>query len=383
MKAEEFKTVAVIGAGDMGHGIAEGALIAGIRVFLRDTNQELLDKGVSRIFSSLDKLVSKTKVSAELCAKIKTELLVPCLDLETALKEADLVIETIPEILSLKKKVFEQIDQAAPAHALLASNTSTMRISVLAAFTKRPTQVLGLHYFNPAVLMQLVEVVRGEQTCEAAMQLASDFVKRIDKVPVRVEKESPGFIVHRTLAPSGILLGCYLDQGIVEPEEVDALMHSLGMPMGPYETMDYNGLEIPYHGGKYFAETLHPDYEIGPTIARLVESGNLGKKTGKGIYDWSLGRPKIDLSRATQKLDPLDLLAVNLNEATKIIEIGACQLDDIDMALRYATGNPLGLVQNAADIEPEDLTRRLQNLAKTFQKEIFLPTETIKAGLYR
>jgi enoyl-CoA hydratase/3-hydroxyacyl-CoA dehydrogenase len=280
MKVEDIKAIAVIGAGDMGHGIAEVALMAGYPVYLRDINQEFVDRGVARINESLTKLVSKEKVSAEHHEKIKSELLKPCVDLEEAVKEADLVIEAIPEIMELKKETFAAIDKATKPHTLMASNTSTMKITEIGSLTTRPEKVLGLHYFNPAVLMNLVEVIRGDKTSDETMQVAYDFVLKNGKVPVRVEKDVPGFIVNRVQAPSGVLLGCILDERIAQPEEVDALMRKLGMPMGPYELMDYTGLDIGYHGRQYYAKAIHPDFAPGRTIEAKIKAGQLGKKTG-------------------------------------------------------------------------------------------------------
>ncbi len=383
MNIDDIKTVAVIGAGDMGHGIAEVALMAGYKVFMRDINQEFVDRGVARIHDSLEKLVSKEKVSAEHHEKIRSELLVPCIDLAEAVQEADLVIEAIPEVLELKKETFEEMDKAAPDHAVFASNTSTMSITDIAAITGRPDKVLGLHYFNPAVLMKLVEVIRGDETSEKTMQIGFDFVERNNKVAVRVQKDVPGFIVNRVQAPSGVLLNCILDEGIAGPEEVDAVMRKLGMPMGPYEIMDFTGLDIGYNGSKYFADKIHPDFAPGKTLEAKVNAGELGKKTGKGLFDWSAGRPEIDVSKATDKFDPVDLVAVNANEVTKIVDMGVCSLEDADTAVVNATGNVVGYIAMVKGIEPLDLAKRLDGLADRYNKEIFRPTEMIKNGEYR
>ena len=156
MKVDDIKTVAVVGAGDMGHGIAEVALIAGYKVNLYDVKQEIIDRAEERIFQSLDKLVSKNKVPADHCEKIKSGLLKKTVELAEAVKDADLVTEAAPEVLDLKKQLFAEMDKAAPEHALLASNTSTMSITDIGSATNRPEKVLGMHYFNPAVLMKLV-----------------------------------------------------------------------------------------------------------------------------------------------------------------------------------------------------------------------------------
>ena len=383
MNINDIRTLAVIGAGDMGHGIAEVALIAGYKVYLRDINHEFVNRGVTRIHQSLEKLVSKGKIRKEDHEKIRGELLVPCVDISEAVKEADLVIEAIPEIMDLKKETFREMDKAAPAHTLFASNTSTMKITEIASVTGRREKVLGLHYFNPAVLMKLVEVIRGDQTSEETIRIGYDFVLKNNKVPVCVQKDVPGFIVNRVQAPAGVLLHCILDEKIAEPEEVDAVMRKLGMPMGPYETMDYTGLDIFLHGSNYFAKEVHPDFACGKTIAAMVKAGNLGKKSGRGLFDWSKGRPNIDSAKATDKFDPVDLLAVNANEATKIVAMGVCSLEDIDTAIINATGNPFGLIAMIKCIDPDELALRLERLAERFNKEIFRPTQMIKSGGYK
>jgi enoyl-CoA hydratase/3-hydroxyacyl-CoA dehydrogenase len=265
----------------------------------------------------------------------------------------------------------------------MASNTSTMRITEIGSLTRRPEKVLGMHYFNPAVLMRLVEVIRGEKTSDETMQVAYDFVLKNGKVPVRVEKDVPGFIVNRVQAPSGVLLTCIINEGIAKPEEVDALLRKLGMPMGPFELMDYTGLDVSYNGRLYYAKAIHPDFAPGRAIEEKVKAGQLGKKTGKGFFDWSKGRPEIDLSKATDKLDPLDLIVVQINEATKLIEMGVCTAEDIDTAIVNGTGNAFGPMGVAKGQKPAELTNRLEGLAKKFNKEIFKPTKMIREGRYR
>lgn len=384
MTVDDIKTVAVIGAGDMGHGIAEVALVAGYRVFLRDIRQEFLDKAMHRIDEILKRLVRKGRVSQKVYDEICEERLRPCVDLKEAVREADLVIEAVPEILDLKKDVFGGMDRSAPGHALLASNTSTMSITEIAGTTNRPDKVLGLHYFNPPIIMKLVEVVRGEKTSEETMQIACDFCLRNRKVPVRVEKDMPGFIVNRVQAPSVVLLCAILDEGIARPEEIDALMRKgLGMSMGPCELLDYIGIDTAYRASRYFAESIHPDFAPGRTLEEKMSAVELGRKTGKGFFDWSEGRPQIDLSKATDKVDPVDFTAVQINEATRLIEMDVCSAEDIDTAIKKGTGNRVGVMTVAKDHDPAELTERLDRLAKRFNKEIFRPTRTIREGTYR
>lgn len=379
---KDIRTIAVLGAGDMGHGIAEVALIAGYKVFLRDVKQEFVDKGVARIFDSLEKLLSKGKVGQELFDRIKKEMLVPVVDLEAAVKEADLVIEAIPEIMDLKKETFTIVDRAAPKHAILASNTSTMSISEIASVTGRPDRFVGLHYFNPAIIMKLVEVIKGEGTSEETMKAAYDFVIKNGKVAVVVHKDVPGFIVNRVQAPASVLLNCILDQGIATPEEVDSVMRKLGMPMGPYEVIDYTGLDINFHANAYFAQAVHPDFAMGKTLKAKFEAGQLGKKTGSGIFKWEGGRAVVDLSKTTDKFNPMEILYIEANEAAKIVEQGACSFADVDVAIQNATGNKAGVIAPVKHIPPEELSKKLEDLAARFKKEIFKPARLIREGAY-
>jgi enoyl-CoA hydratase/3-hydroxyacyl-CoA dehydrogenase len=382
MKIEEFKKVSVIGAGQMGYGIAEIALLAGYRVSLRDIGSDLVERGVALIHESLEKLVSKKLVSEMQSNRITKEMLHATVDLEEALEEADLVIEAVPEDLNLKKQVFQDLDKFSPRRTIMATNTSTMSITEISLATKRHDKVFGLHFFNPVVLMKLVEVIKGDHTSEETMRTAYQFCLKINKVPVRVEKDIPGFIVNRVQAPSGALVGAIVDHGITTPEEIDALMRKLGKPMGPFELLDFTGIDVSYNARNYFAQAVSPDLAPFKLMKAKVKAGEYGKKTGRGFYDWSKGRPEIDMSKATDKVDPKDILAVQINEATKLIEWGVATAQDIDKAIVNGTGNKKGPMEEAQQFSPEDLTARLERLSKEFKKKIFEPTRMIREGRY-
>ncbi len=384
MKAEEIKTVSVLGAGTMGHGIAEVNLLAGLKVNLQDINKEALDRGVAYIDQSLNRFANKGIITSQDREKMMREQLTLCQDLEAAVRDADLVIEAIPEVMDWKKEIFKTIDRVAPVQALLASNTSTMSISQLASVTNRPEKVLGLHYFTPVVFMRLVEIIRGQWTSEETMETAYDFCLLTDRVPLRVKKDTPGFIANRVSQfPKSVLLGCILDEGLAEPDEIDGPWRRLGVPVAPYEMMDYAGLDIYLGASRYLAEALHPDYRPSRKIEELVKAGRLGRKTGKGIYDYHQGKPILDVSKSSDKISPLDLMAVIINEGTKLIEEGICTADDIDKTTIYGLGTERGPMTAARELDPAELTLRLERLADLFQKEIFRPTSMIREGRYR
>ena len=380
MKVEDIKKIAVMGAGDMGHGIAEVALLAGYKVSMRDIEQRFIDKGLSRIKESLDKLVEKQKITEEnkkaMLANLQTSI-----DIAESVRDADFVIEAVPETIDLKRQVFQALDAAAPKHAILASNTSTMSITEIASATKRPKQVVGMHFFNPPVLMKLVEVIKGKNTSDEIMQLTYSLALKMNKAPVRIEKDSPGFIYNRITAPTQILLGLMVERGLATPMEIDAKAKKAGMPMGPYELMDYIGLDVSYHIARSFSERLSRDHEPPSWLKAKVDAGELGKKTGKGIYDWSKGRPEIDLSKAKEDFDPIVLTALQVNEATKLIEQGVVKRpDDIDKAMVDGGGVAAGPFQLANEIGYDKLAKICAELAKKFGVKVFEPTATLKRG---
>lgn len=380
MKVDDIKKVAVMGAGDMGHGIAEVALLAGLKVAMRDIEQRFVDRGLQRITESLAKLTEKQRITEDnrkaMLGNIETFV-----DVGEAVKDADFVIEAAPEIMNIKKQLFQELDKSAPKHSVLASNTSNMSITEIAGVTSRPEQVVGMHFFNPAVLMNLVEVIKGDKTSEETMQLTYDLVNKMNKVPVRVEKDSPGFIYNRVNAPNSILLGAIVERGMAAPEEIDAKMKKAGMPMGPYELMDYVGLDVAYHGALYLVESLSPEYTPPKWLKDKIDSGELGKKTGRGIYDWSAGRPTIDMGKAKEDFDPTDMIAIQVNEATKLLEAGVAKsAEDIDKAMVNGGGGGIGPFQLAKGIGFDKLAKRCEDLAKEYGVESFKPTETLKKG---
>lgn len=377
MKAEDVKKIAMIGAGDMGHGIAASCLLGGYTVVLRDIEQRFVDKGVAGIKTSFDKFLAKGKLTQEAYDDALARL-IPMVDLQTAVKDADFVIEAVPEKLELKQSIFAELDKFAPKHAILASNTSNISITDIASATQRPDKVIGYHFFNPAILMKLVEVTQGQKTSEESIQIGYDIAKNIKKVPVIVKKDSPGFIYNRVNEPTLLLLSKILEAGHPTPEEFDAAVKPL-MPMAPFELVDYVGIDVAVHGLEYFSQVLSEDYKPSEAFESYLKSGNLGKKTGKGFYDWSEGRPTIDLAKATTEFDINHLIALQVNEATKLLEEGV--VDDpkeIDLAMANGGGSPLGPFVLANGLGYPVLLAKLEEIYKKFPLDIFKATETMK-----
>jgi enoyl-CoA hydratase / 3-hydroxyacyl-CoA dehydrogenase len=379
MKTEDIKKIAMIGAGDMGHGIAACCLIGGYTVVLRDIEQKFVDRGMAGIKASFDKFKAKGKMTPEAYDSALARL-IPMVDIQEAVKDADFIIEAVPENLELKKSVFADLDKYAPKHAILASNTSNMSITEIAAATGRPEKVIGYHFFNPAILMKLVEVIRGAGSSDESIQIAYDIAKKINKVPVIVKKDSPGFIYNRVNIPNGAFLSKILEAGHPTPEEFDAAMKPF-MPMAPFELLDYVGLDIGLHSMEYMMQVLSPEYKPSAPLSALVKAGTLGKKTGRGIYDWSQGRPVIDLSKATKEFDLNHMIVLQVNEATKLLEEGvADDPKEIDLAMANGGGSPFGPFALAQSIGYPVLLGKLEELYAKFKLEIFKPTKTMREG---
>jgi enoyl-CoA hydratase/3-hydroxyacyl-CoA dehydrogenase len=352
--------------------------MAGYTVSMHDVEQRFVERGVNTIKESLAKFASKGKISEDQNKDMLSRLM-PTIDLKAAVADADLVIEAVFEDLSLKKKIFADIDAYAPAMTILASNTSSMSITEIASATKRAASVVGMHFFNPAVMLKLVEVIYAKDSSDAAIQTTYEVAKKMGKVPVIVKKDSPGFIYNRVNAPTALFMQLILDKGSPKPAQFDAAFKAL-MPMTPFELMDYVGLDIVLHTQKYYAETLSKDYTPRKALLDAVASGNLGKKTGKGLYDWSAGRPTIDISNPTTEYDFTHMVALQVNEATKCLEEGVTNdPKEIDLAIANGGGG-LGPFALAQSIGYDKLVARCNELADKFGIETFRPTKTMKEG---
>ncbi|MGC9166407.1 MAG: 3-hydroxyacyl-CoA dehydrogenase NAD-binding domain-containing protein [Thermoplasmata archaeon] len=378
----EIKNIAVIGSGEMGHGIAEVFAIKGYSVNLEDISEEILKKAKDQIFESLKKLEEKGKLGKEKAEDVLSRINFTT-NFQDAVKDADLVIEAVPEKEDLKKKIFADLEKYTRNDAILTSNTSNIRITDIAKDLKYKDRVAGLHFFNPPVMMKLVEVIKGEETSENTINILMDIVKKIDKTPVRVNKDSPGFIVNRINAPDMLFFCLLIENNVATPEEIDAFAKMQGLPMGPYELIDYVGIDVVYHSMEYYARTLNPDYAKCNVYKDLYSKGYLGKKTVRGFYDWSQGRPKIDTNKATDKVSLLDLFAIEINEAVKLIEEDVANPEDIETAVKLGLNRPFGPISVAKSLTNAEVKEKLEELANRFKNSVFEPAETIKQGKMR
>jgi 3-hydroxybutyryl-CoA dehydrogenase len=280
-----IERVGVVGFGAMGSGIAQVCAVAQFTVRVREVDQAAIDRGWKSVDGSLARIVKAGRMTED-DAKAARARITPTTTLAD-LKDSDLIIEAVLELPDLKRKVFEELDRVCPPSTIFASNTSSLPIADMAAATKRADRFAGLHFFNPAPVMQLVEIVRAITTSEQTVETLRAFAQRIGKTPV-VSKDVAGFIVNRLMVP--YLLGAIrvLEQGIATAEEIDtAVKLGLRYPMGPFELIDYTGLDINLHVANVFYEEFRdPTMAPPPLLKRMVAAGHLGRKSGKGFYEY-------------------------------------------------------------------------------------------------
>jgi len=361
-----IKNITVLGSGVMGHGIAQVSATAGYNVVLRDIKQEFLDKAMEKIKWSLDKLVTKEKISNEEGDAIFSRI-TPVVDLNDAVKDAELVIEVVPEIMDLKKQVYAELDKVAKPEVVFASNTSTLPITEIANTTSRPDKFIGIHFFNPPQLMKLVEVIPGEKTSQEITDLTQEFVKSVNKQAVLCRKDVPGFIINRLFIPM-VHEACYLqDRTGATLEEIDsAVKFKLGFPMGIFELADFTGMDVIH---KATVEMhLRDKKVINPhkTVEKMFDEKKLGQKSGEGYYKYSDDKyERVELSEElAQKCNPIQLVANVLNNAAWLITNGASDIEEIEMAARLGLGLRKPLFETAKEIGIQNIVDELNNLAQ-------------------
>jgi 3-hydroxybutyryl-CoA dehydrogenase len=284
----EIKRITVLGAGLMGHGIAQVAAQNGkYEVNLRDIEQRFIDSGMNMIRESLQRFVKKGQLKEaemnEILARIH-----PMIDLKEAASNADLIIEAAPESIELKKSILKEVDSHAPPHAIIASNTSSVSITEMAAATKRPEKVCGMHFFNPPQLMKLVEVIKGAKTSDETVQTVLAVAHKMEKETVLVKKDSPGFIVNRILIPALNEAVAVYWEGIAERDDIDkAIKLGLNWPMGPLMLLDYIGTDTTLAVAEVLTKELDPKFHPTTGLKQMAKAQLLGRKTGKGFYDWT------------------------------------------------------------------------------------------------
>ncbi len=287
MKLEDIKTICVVGAGNMGHQIAVGCALAGYKVACTDISQDMLDKAESFARSYLPGRVAKGKLSQEQADQTLANLRFTS-NLEDAAGNADFIIEAAVEKMMIKRKLFADLDRIAPPHAILATNSSYIVSSQVADATNRPDKVLNMHFFNPALVMKLVEVVQGPHTSTETAQITMDLCAKLGKTAVWLKKEIYGFLVNRILSALAQEALFLADMGIATPEEIDlAVTNALGHPMGPFRLMDLTGIDLAYYSAmERYQTSRDPKDKPSPLVVEKFTKGEWGKKTNKGYYTY-------------------------------------------------------------------------------------------------
>lgn len=375
----DIKKIAVIGAGAMGHGIAQLAAMNGFDTIMRDINKEFVEAGMKNIRWSIGKLIGRAKIQPSDAEKALKRIK-PLVSLEEAVKEADFIIEAIPEKLALKQQVFKEIDGFAPSHAILATNTSALPITEIATATKRPEKVIGMHFFNPPVLMRLVEVIMGEKTNGDTRDVTMNLSKKFGKEPVLCRKDVPGFIANRITISSTNLVAWMVYKGEYTVEEVDAAgMYKAGMPMGTFTLLDFTGLDIAYHVMK-FMEEREPNFDVSPLIKEKMEKGEIGVKAGKGFYTYpekgKFAMPQLSEDKA-EKFDPMTQTYVMANVAAELIRNNIATSEDIDKTLKLGFNMPIGVLELADTLGIDLVVSKLKEIAAKYG-EFYKPSPLLE-----
>ena len=380
-----MKVVGVIGAGTMGIGIAQVAVQNNKQVVVIESNEEVLNKSQLNLFKTFEKLVEKEKLTSEEVNSYKNALTFTT-DYN-ALKDADLVIEAIVENLEVKHSVFKKIEEIVNDSCILASNTSSLSIASISSVLKNPSRFLGIHFFNPAPLMALVEVIPGVQTNNNITDLVKQEIFSWNKKAVLV-KDTPGFIVNRVARPYyGEALRIY-EEGIADFATIDWAMTQFGgFRMGPFTLMDYIGNDINYTVTETVFEAFYYDPRFKPSFTqkRHKEAGLLGRKTGKGYYDYSEGviqaKPIEDNKIGIYIFNRI--LCMLINEAFDALFMKVASREDIDTAMKFGVNYPKGLLEWADEIGLEKVLLQLTDLFEEYGEDRYRPNPLLKHMVYK
>lgn len=363
--------IGIIGAGTMGVGIAQVAATAGCKVVLFDANAPQIDKALSGLEKTLQKLVDKAKISQEKATEIRNNIVKG--EALQDLQDSDLVIEAIIENKDIKTKVFTELETYVSEDCIIGSNTSSISITSLGAELKKPERFIGIHFFNPAPLMPLVEIIPSLLTEKSLPEKMYSLMKEWGKMPV-IAKDIPGFIVNRIARPyygEGLRI---VEENIATPEQVDEAMRTLGnFKMGPFELMDLIGVDVNFA----VTTTVYKDYFYDPKYKpsllqqRMAEAKLHGRKTGKGFYDYSEGaeKPVAQKDDALYQQIFLRIISMLINEAVEAKRLGVANEEDIELAMQKGVNYPKGLLAWGKEISYSEISETLQNLYEEYQEE--------------
>jgi enoyl-CoA hydratase/3-hydroxyacyl-CoA dehydrogenase len=367
MSMVKIKKVSVLGSGVMGHGIAQISAMAGYHVTIRDIDQAFLDKAMDKIRWSLSKMVEKGKIASSDMQSILSRI-TTTVSLKDAVADADLIIEAIPEDMRLKKDTFSELDRLADPRTIFASNTSTLPITEIATATSREDRFIGIHFFNPPQLMQLVEVIPGAKTSKDTVSIALEYVKSLRKEPILCRKDVAGFIVNRIFIPLVHEAAWEMLENKASMRAIDAAFKfKLGFPMGIFELADYTGLDVIYKASK---EMLARDNKVlnpCPLVEELYSKGLYGQKSGKGFYEYSKDKyERVELKQEeAEHYEPLRLIAVAVNNASWLISNDVASKEDVEKALMLGMGLKEALFTIAERFGYPKIVQMLSKLAES------------------
>jgi len=384
------KTFVVVGAGTMGREIAQVALMSNLfdKVILNDINENVLSTAKKYITAGLEKIESKGKLGQSLTANSLINKLSTSKNLIASIKEADFIVEAIPEVMELKQGLFKELGEYAPEHAVLATNTSTMSISKIAEASNRPEQVIGMHFFTPIPLLRLIELIKGEKTSQEAFDLGVAIGQKLPALKgkryiAKIEKESPGFIVNRLTITTNLLFNWLLDMATDKGIPYEKIDNDFVSPpeLGPLAKWDFFGLDVVCDVMNYFVKEISPEFAPGKTLINLLKEGNLGRKTGKGIYEWVEGKPNRKTNEKAGLFNPEVYYAIQLNEGCKLLEekiVSGYKIIDDTMLAGMDMPGPFG----AGKRNYEKWAIMLEELAETTQINYLKPCEMMKSGAF-
>ena len=364
---DDIETVAVIGAGQMGRGIGAVAALSGYETAITDIDETQLEAAAEEIEWSYKKSVGKGKTSEQETDKAFDRLTFTT-DFEAAVGNADFVTEAAVEQQAVKRDIFADLDESVPEDAILATNTSGLNITELAETTETPGRVLGTHWFNPPMLMDLVEVIMTEHTPDSVADTAEALVESFGKTPIRCKTDIPSFIVNRLMRPYGEGAAWMVYRGEHSIEEIDSAMkYDAGFPMGPFELADFTGgIQIRVEGEQDHLEDDRPmsyDTEVCPLLHQLYEKGRYGRKADAGYYEYDeREEPQIPVD-AGQGFDTLLVWAPIINEAAKLVESDVASVEDVDTGARLGGNWPVGPLEKADEVGADVVLEKLTEVA--------------------
>jgi len=370
--------VAVIGTGLMGHGIAQAFAMRGYEVNLLSRRNESLRKALQEIEWSITKFVEKGKISRD-AAEAALSRITTTTSYGKAAADIDLAVECVSENMELKRKVFAKIDETAPSHAIIATNTSTLSVTEMGKATGRPDKTVGMHWFIPPQLTRLIEVVKGNDTSSETINAIMDVSRELEKTPILCKKDSRGFIVSRILVAVFNEAFWTFRRGEASMEEIDASARYIGgFPMGWFELVDFVGVDLEYNVSKILhqahGERFQPCLEL---TEPLVKEEKLGQKTGMGFYDWSKGRPYIP-SGLAGKYDVERSWAVAVNEAAWMVLEDVAEPKSIDVGMKLGTGWPSGPCEYADKKGLDTILDKLEAAYSQHKTALYKPCPLLK-----